>query len=73
MEALDKIYVSRPVYNQCGLVISEDKPVEYIRKDLLLEWAKEQEVDAKLATTDGIYYSGREHAFHELIDKLNSL
>ena len=78
MIAPDKIYVqpewiTGPERNY--IYDTEPTPCaeEYIRKEAILEWAKDKEVDAKFATTDGIYYSGREHAFHELIDKLNSL
>ena len=70
MKAPDKIYISRPIYNQCGLVISEDKPVEYIRKDLLLEWAKDNYLNLRnRSVADGIKAS----AFEEIINKINSL
>ena len=66
MEAPDKIYVSRPVYNQCGLVISEDKPVEYIRKDAILEWMKELSASCDSAVA-------MKRAYDKLIEKLNSM
>ena len=76
MSAPDKIYLVHDQPTGC-LFVNYDKPdpsnLEYVRKDTLLEWAKDQEVDAKFATTDGIYYAGREHAFRELIEKLESL
>lgn len=71
MKAPDKIYVSRPIYNQCGLVISEDKPVEYIRKDLILEWANDNLLECEASNDDADY--GRIDAFKKLIDKLGSL
>ena len=54
----------------------EPSPVEYIRKDALLEWAKEEKKQ-----TEGLIkqYSGDEslwaemHWYEELIDKINSL
>lgn len=50
--------------------------VEYIRKDTLLEWAKEKydEYDRRLVgfPDDGTYW-GQRNAFQQLIDKINKL
>jgi len=47
------------------------KDVCYIRKDYLLEWAKEK--NARLDGTGGDYTEGYLHAMIDLIDKLESL
>ena len=69
MDEPNKIYVSRPVYNQCGLVISEDKPVEYIRKDFLLEWLESKVYEHNEDKFD----DGFNTAIGQVIDKINSL
>lgn len=65
MEAPDKIYVSRPIYNQCGLVISEDSPIKYIRKDFLIEWAKDNQ-ERCISVMEDILWQ-------KMINKINSL
>ena len=65
MESPDKIYVSRPIYNQCGLVISEDKPIKYVRKGFLIEWAKDNQEKCLSVIEDTLW--------QEIINKLNSL
>ena len=70
MEAPDKIYVSRPIYNQCGLVISEDKPVEYLRKDTLMKWLEGKK---KHYMDRQEYDCGWNDLLDDIIDKLNSL
>ena len=62
----DVIYVSKPVFNHFGFQISESKPVEYIRKDFFLEWAKEQSASCDSA-------GAMKRAYDKLIEKLNSL
>ena len=63
-----KIYLSKLV--MAGAEILEkpvsDDDVEYIRKDLLLEWAKEQS-----ASCDGAVAMKR--AYDKLIGKINAL
>ncbi len=54
---------------------SEIRNEEYIRKDALLEWAKEQfeyykQIDDDF---DGDVFIGNRHAFAEMISKINSL
>lgn len=65
MEAPDKIYVSRPIYNQCGLVISEDRPIKYVRKGFLIEWARQNQKKCLTVMKDSLW--------QEVIDKINSL
>ncbi len=52
------------------------KSIEYIRKDALLEWAKEkyEEYDRRLVgfPDDGTHW-GQRNAFQQIIDKLNSM
>lgn len=70
MNAPDKIYIPQhnieagTIQELCELIV--EGSVEYIRKDLLLEWAKEQS-----ASCDGAVAMKR--AYDKLIDKLNSL
>ena len=44
---------------------------EYIRKDALIEWAKEK--NTRLDGTGGDYTQGYIHAMIDLIEKLNSM
>ena len=69
MKEPDTIYVSRPVYNQCGLIISEDKPVKYIRKDALLEWLEGKVYEHNEDKFD----DGFNTALGQVIDKINTL
>ena len=86
MNAPDKIYlidfptlgISDHWYEKQRLLenfLIEGKNVEYIRKDLLLEWAKDMKKGAEYKFDDesGDMYWGYETALDELIDKLNSL
>ena len=83
----DKIYVH--IGHHLGLMQATSIPTsapgeeEYIRKDTLLEWAKNQhghfskreqeEASAYGASPDAIFFSGKCEAFKSLIDKLQSL
>lgn len=77
MKAPDKIYIQ-----QTGEVtfnaLWKDKPFDkgfnfiYIRKDALLEWAKEQK-SFEQGFEDGMEERGYRFALDDLIDKLNSL
>ena len=62
MEAPDRIYIN-------GFSAFATEPVkngiEYIRKDALLEWAKEKQNESLTIVADNIW--------QELIDKLNSI
>ena len=68
METPDKIYLgideldSGYVYN---LSLENNGHAEYIRKDVLLEWAKEKQNESLTIVADDIW--------QELIDKLNSI
>lgn len=77
----DKIYI--PQHNiEAGTIQELDElivegSVEYIRKDALLEWAKEKYNKAyKLHLKRGDNYAygqGKMDAYQKLIDKLNSV
>lgn len=51
--------------------VTNNNPVEYIRKDALLKWAKEK--NARLDGTGGDYTEGYLHAMIDFIDKLKSM
>lgn len=64
MKAPDKIYIQQDMINNIPLEQKEfDDDVEYIRKDALLEWAKELEQNRLMGYI----------MFDELINKLESL
>ena len=71
MEAPDKIYLCADAPRMCDW---ENKPfekggnIEYIRKDVLLEFAKEQ-LENNVGQYDGDY----DFAIYNLIDKLNTM
>lgn len=74
MEAPQAIYLGPILVEACGKILSRkmtEKDVEYIRKDLLLEWLNEKIRDywANDENTMGIY----PYALEEVITKLNSL
>ena len=76
MAAPDKIYVPQYII-QATSVQKLDKPIvagstEYIRKDALLEWAKENNkmIDT---TEDGDYRLGYLSSMIDLIEKIESL
>lgn len=80
MEAPDKIYIHTKT-NPPEITWSEVEEKnatneEYIRKDALLEWAKE-ELSHAIANIDAYPYEdafrGHREKIEELIDKLNSL
>ena len=84
MNAPDKIYLAPnpPMANAnrdgfVGLAWnSKDdilEPEEYIRKDALLEWAKEREKDTYDAAGVDDMVCGYHDAIMDLIEKLNSL
>ena len=80
MKAPDKIFI--PITPDCDIAVNDWsgvplaqfdwKPVVenvcYIRKDVLLEWAREQ-----IAENFGQYDNDWDLAFNELIDKINSI
>lgn len=75
MNVPDKIYIDDlAVVNDCVTKISlKQLPnfSEYIRKDALLEWAKEK--NQRIDTDDGDYSLGYVSAMIDLIDKLKSM
>ena len=70
MKAPDKIYIN-------GFSAFATEPVkdgiEFIRKDALLEWAKDElnKLEA-LSDNDAVHW-GQRNAFKQMIDKLNSM
>ena len=77
MEAPNKIYI-RDFGNLLCQVWTRDKgkkkndvDIEYIRKDLLLEWAKDNLLECEASNDETDY--GRIDAYNKLIDKINSL
>jgi len=84
MKAPDKIYIPLGALEVLHYEQKKSENVtEYIRKDALLEWAKNQhghfskreqeEASAYGASPDAIFLSGKCEAFKSLIDKLQSL
>ena len=78
MEAPDKIYVNFPfgeTHPYCGPMVTKQglnhHDTIYIRKDALLEWAKEK--NQRIDTNEGDYSLGYVSAMIDLIDKLNSM
>ena len=72
MEAPDKIYIRT---GMSGLLYgskekSFESDIEYIRKDLLLEWANKAHSDARNGTINDTI---RSLVFEEIVNKLNSL
>lgn len=62
----DKIYLSqRDIDLRDFSAQSPHRPIEYIRKDALLEWAKEKQYESLTIVADNFW--------QEVIDKLNSL
>ena len=83
MKAPDKIYLNTPkIQPELDNTTWDTRPyddcinVEYIRKNALLEWAKEkyEDYDRRLVgfPDDGAYW-GQRNAFRQMIDKLNSM
>lgn len=79
MKAPDKIYISHAIYDTWQFTIPDpnDKTeVEYIRKDALLEWAKEQKKDCERVIRehpeDESLWCERDK-YDELIDKIESI
>lgn len=83
MKAPDRIYVDESRITKLGGLadaIVPDNRVEasnvcYVRKDALLEWAKEMHADLtkKLEAQDDPVWWGQRNAFQQVIDKLNSM
>lgn len=84
MKAPDKIYVHRTVH--LGFLSASEMDItgqdeQYIRKDTLLEWAKEKRNHyhergnniADISNPDMPFFNGKENAFKELINRIESL
>ena len=72
MKAPDKIYL--PEEPDVFFQVEYDKdmyPVEYLRKDALLEWAREE--NKRIDTEDGDYSLGYVSAMIDLIEKINTM
>ena len=72
MKAPDKIYIGRRDYGPLiggwetqPFTSKQIESIEYIRKDALLEWAKQQQLDSLTIVADNFW--------QEVIDKINSL
>lgn len=69
----DKLYVNPYGWNSEP---SRKDEVEYIRKDALLDWIKDQlkeNAEWREVNPDDRFFGGKEVAFERLIDKINSL
>jgi hypothetical protein len=77
MEAPKKIYVSigtrQSLIARAGQTLKSD--IEYIRKDALLEWAKEKQEQMKIEAggCSNMLAAGKYLAYSELIEKIESL
>ena len=65
MEAPDKVYIEIDNKAHVYFGLQPENAVEYIRKDALLEWAKEKQNESLTIVADDVW--------QELIDKLNSI
>lgn len=76
MSAPNKIYVNIPGdYWHSGTDKKVNTDTEYIRKDYLLEWAKEmyEAYRKRYEQRNALYYRERMVVFQRLIDKLNEI
>lgn len=73
MKAPDKVFFPNDInlLTKLSLVIKQKDDVCYIRKDALLEWAKEQK--EKLGSSDSFTTQGKRKMLERLIDKIESL
>ena len=74
MKIPDKIFVSSDPFGFMSGYYMENHPPhgeEYIRKDVLMEWAKKK--NKRIDTEDGDYSLGYVSAMIDLIDKIESL
>ena len=68
--APDKIYVHEASAPELAEPVLKEYHIEYIRKDSLLEWAKEQE---KKLESDSFTSYGKRKMLERIIDKIESL
>lgn len=78
MKAPNKLYVSQLIYETWQFQTpdpDDETQVEYIRKDLLLEWAEAMKIlcEEHPACEHGNWNDGNANAYGKLINKLNSL
>jgi len=75
MKAPDKIYTPNELLSEEWQRHIEGEDTAYLRKDALLEWAREQlEVyNAHLKDHNDMALWHERYAFQQMIDKLNSL
>jgi len=77
MEAPDKIYIEQKavMYDLVNTEPCKPDDYEYLRKDALLEWAKEKYNEYKQMDEDfqGDVFIGNRHALAEVIAKIESL
>ena len=64
MKAPDKIYFDG-TSSACSLPVFSSQNIVYIRKDTLIEWAKQKQYESLTIVADNFW--------QEVIDKLNSL
>ena len=73
MEAPKKLFI-KPEKIKVEMIPGGELPnvgIQYIRKDLLLKWAKDNLLECEASNDETDY--GRIDAYKKLIDKLNSL
>ena len=70
MKAPDKLYIEIDNKAHVYFGLQPESAVEYIRKDALMEWAKEC---FRLQDKGSWYSKGAADAFSEVINKLNSM
>lgn len=70
MKAPDKIFIHKKDLSYSE-VKESDSDITFIRKDALLEWAKE--TNQRINTDEGEYSLGYMSAIIDLIDKIDSL
>ena len=75
MKAPDKIYMPNELLSEEWQRHIEGEDTEYIRKDLLLEWAnlEKDKTSIELSEYDAGHENGRMELLNDLIDKINTL
>ena len=75
MKAPDKIYMPNELLSEEWQRHIEGEDTEYIRKDLLLEWAnlEKDKTSIGLSEYDAGHENGRMELLNDLIDKINTL
>lgn len=74
MEAPDKIYIHEASAPELAEPVLKEYHIEYIRKDALLEWAKEMLHKVEGKANDGdVFAQGMHAGFGATISKLTNL